>query len=154
NEDVAYWAEDDTGTVMVVRQPAGLNMIVGGSVGAGTLRRFQESDEFVAYMPLLLHRNPEDVAVVCFGTGRTSGLIARYPTVKRVEVAEVVGSTVTAGRTIFPDFNQSVLTNPKVTISIDDGFNFVKYNPKRFDVISVDPFTPRDPGSARLYTRD
>jgi spermidine synthase len=55
---------------------------------------------------------------------------------------------------VFASFNRGALSNPKVTTVLDDGFNFMKYGRNRYDVISLDPFTPRDPGSARLYTRE
>jgi spermidine synthase len=153
-EPVVYFKEESSGSLVATQLKDGVHLIVGGSVGAGSTPIYQRTDELLAYIPLLLHPSPRQVAVICFGTGRTTGLFAQHPAVESVDVVEIAQGAFDAGRDLFGSFNMNVLSNPKVRPVLDDGFNFLKYSPDRYDVISIDPFTPRDPGSARLYTRD
>lgn len=153
-QEVVYFGEAASESVLAVRGSDGIELIVGGSVGAGSALRFQRTDELLAYIPLLLHPDPRKVAVVGFGTGRTAGLYGEHPAVESVDVAEIAQGVLASGRDLFASFNRGVLSNPKVTAIVDDGFNFIKYAPDRYDIVSLDPYTPRDPGSARLYTRE
>jgi spermidine synthase len=154
NDEVVYFREGSSDSVLATRRPDGIQLIVGGSVGAGSTPPYQRTDELLAYIPLLLHSAPRDVAVVGFGTGRTSGLYAEHPVVERVDVIEIAEGALASGRDVFASFNRGALANPKVTTILDDGFNFMKYGRAAYDVVSLDPFSPRNPGSARLYTRD
>jgi spermidine synthase len=153
-QEVVYFKEGPSDSVLAVRRRDGIELIVGGSVGAGSTLRYQRTDELLAYIPLLLHQDPREVAVVGFGTGRTTGLYGEHPSVRHVDVVEIAQGALDSGRDVFAAFNRGALSNPKVTTILDDGFNFMKYGRNRYDVISLDPFTPRDPGSARLYTRE
>jgi spermidine synthase len=153
-DPVVYFWEGASGSLLATRLGDGIHLVIGGSVGAGSTPPYQRTDELLAYIPLLLHPAPRDVAVVGFGTGRTAGLYGEHPSVRRVDVVEIAQGAFDAGRDVFASFNRGVLANPKVRPVLDDGFNFMKYAPGRYDVVSIDPFTPRDPGSARLYTDD
>ena len=42
--------------------------------------------KLLAHVPILLKDNPEDILVVCFGTGQTTGAAAVHPKVKSVLV--------------------------------------------------------------------
>lgn len=153
-EKVVYFKEGSSASVMATEAENGISLNVGGTVGAGTLRSFRETTELLAYIPLLLHKDPRDVAVVGFGTGRTPGFYAQHPSVKHVDMVEISESVFEVGREFFSSYNQDVLNSPKAKAFIDDGFNFMKYTQNRYDVISLDPFTPHNPGSARLYSKD
>lgn len=153
-EPVVYFREGPSDSLLATRLRDGIQLIVGGSTGAGSTPVYQRTDELLAYIPLLLHSTPRDVAVIGFGTGRTAGLYGEHPSVRRVEVVEIAQGALDSGRDVFASFNRGVLSNPKVRTILDDGFNFMKYTPGRYDIISIDPFTPRNPGSARLYTRE
>lgn len=153
-EQVVYFKEGSSDSLLATRLRDGIHLIVGGNVGAGSTPTYQRTDELLAYLPLLLHPKPRQVAVICFGTGRTAGLFAQHPSVEGIDVVEVAQGSFDAGRAMFGGFNANVLSSPKVRPILDDGFNFMKYASSRYDVISIDPFSPRDTGSARLYTSD
>lgn len=154
DDEVVYFREGPSDSLLAIQEQDGVQLIIGGSVGAGSTLRYQRTDELLAYIPLLLHSSPRDVAVVGFGTGRTAGLYAQHPAVERVDVVEIAQGALASGHDVFAGFNGQVLVNPKVRTFLDDGFNFMKYQRAVYDVVSLDPFSPRDPGSARLYTRE
>ncbi|MFH1017707.1 MAG: fused MFS/spermidine synthase [Pseudomonadota bacterium] len=153
-KQIVYFSEGSTGAFMAFRTPEGIELMVGGTWGAGTTPSLTANNEMAGYLPLLLHPDPKDVAVICFGTGRTTSLFARNPRVRNVDVVEIMGEALVAGRKLFSHYNAGVLDSPKVNLVLDDGFNFMKYTPRRFDVIVVDPFMPRNQGSAMLYTKE
>ncbi|MFH1263860.1 MAG: fused MFS/spermidine synthase [Pseudomonadota bacterium] len=154
NAPVVYFSEGPSGTYLAYQAKDGIKLLVGGMYGAGSTPKLATGNEMAAYLPLLLHPSPTDVAAICFGTGRTSGLFARNPRVRRVDIVEIMEETIKGGEVLFSSYNQDVLHSPKVNVFLDDAFNFIKHTPRRYDVISVDAFMPRHAGSARLYTRD
>ncbi len=151
---VVYFHEGSTGSYLALQKQYGIEVMEGGEVGAGTTPPYITSNEMAAYLPLLLKPAPTDVVSICFGTGRTPGFMARDHRVRHIDAVEIMDEALKAGDTLFSTYNHHVLHSRKVSVILDDGFNFMKYTPRRYDVISVDPFTPRNAGAARLYSRD
>jgi len=80
------------------------------------------------------HSAPRDVLVIGMGSGSWSQVIANNPEVKKLTIVEINPGymQLIAER---PEL-ASVLTNPKVTIIIDDGQRWLRHNPdRRFDAV-------------------
>ena len=65
-----------------------------------------------AHVPILLVDQPDDVLVVCFGTGQTTGAAAIHPRVKSVDSLELSTSVINAGK-MFADQNHQALAQPQ-----------------------------------------
>ena len=65
----------------------------------------------------------------------------------------LIGSIIAAAQLFF-DINHGVLSNPKCTLSINDGRQFLLTTRSRFDVISVDLLWPQVAGAGSLYTKE
>jgi spermidine synthase len=84
----------------------------------------------------------------------TAGAVSLDPSVEQetiVEIEPIVPQTVS---TYFSGHNNSVATNPKVTVRIDDGRHFLLTTRERFDAITSDPLDPWVKGAATLYTQE
>jgi len=106
-----------------------------------------------AYVPILLRDNPEDVLVICFGTGQTTGAAGIMPGVKSVDSLELSASVVNAAPS-FQKENHDVVNNKKVNIILQDGRNHLLTTKKKYDVITGEPPPPRTAFTVNLYTRD
>ena len=106
-----------------------------------------------AHVPILLVDNPDDVLVVCFGTGQTTGAAGIHPLVKSVDSLELSSSVIRSGK-MFSDQNHNVLNNPKVNFVIQDGRNHLLTTSKLYDVITSEPPPPRTAFTVNLYTRE
>lgn len=154
NHKLLFFQEDSRGSYLAVETPKGVEVYAGGALGAGTFPRFHQNSELSAKLPLFTHPAPASVLAVCFGTGKTASFFAHLPETQSLTLVEIMNGAIEAGKTLFSDYNHRVLKSPKVQVIQDDGFNFLKYTPKTFDVISLDPYMPRNAGSARLYSRE
>ncbi len=105
-----------------------------------------------AHYPLLLHPDPEDVLVICLGTGTTLGSAGQYP-VSTLDSVELSPSVVAAGA-CFKEETHNILEDPRLTLYIDDGRNYLLGTPKRYDVITAEPMHPHLAGTVSLYTRE
>ena len=106
-----------------------------------------------AHVPILLVDQPDDVLVVCFGTGQTTGAAGLHPRVKTVDSLELSSSVIHSGK-MFADQNHEVLLNPKVNFVIQDGRNHLLTTHKLYDVITSEPPPPRTAFTVNLYTRE
>ncbi len=101
----------------------------------------------------LLHRRPDDVLMVCFGSGMASGVAARYPEVQSVRAVDLE-RMVLEGAELFRVENHSIVTDPKFTASIDDGRNYVYVSGNKWPVIVSDSLHPKSSDSWLLYTAE
>ena len=96
---------------------------------------------------------PDDILVICFGTGQTTGAAGLHPQVKKVDSVELSSSVIKAGK-MFADQNHNVLANPKVNFMIQDGRNHLLTTHKLYDVITSEPPPPRTAFTVNLYTKE
>jgi predicted membrane-bound spermidine synthase/tetratricopeptide (TPR) repeat protein len=154
-----YFEEGLTDTVAVFKDeygpldPDAKRLITNGiSMSASNMIATRYMKLF-AHVPILLVDQPDDVLVVCFGTGQTTGAAALHPTVKTVDSLELSASVIRAG-TVFADQNHDALNNPKVRFVIQDGRNHLLTTRKKYDVITAEPPPPRTAFTVNLYTKE
>jgi hypothetical protein len=105
-----------------------------------------------AHYPLLLHPDPQEVLVICLGTGTTLGSAGQYP-VSRIDCVELSASVVAAG-VCFTEETHNILGDPRVTVHVDDGRNYLLATTRTYDVITAEPMHPHLAGTVNLYTRE
>jgi spermidine synthase len=105
-----------------------------------------------AHYPLLLHPDPKDVLVVCLGTGTTLGSAGQFP-VAGIDCVELSPAVVDAG-VCFTEENHDILKDPRLTLQITDGRNYLLTTARNYDVITAEPMHPHLAGTVNLYTRE
>ncbi len=108
--------------------------------------------KMMAHVPMLLHPAPEDTLVIGFGMGTTFRSAISHG--RNVTVVELVDEVFDA----FPYFHEDAETvrgYSRGRMVVNDGRNFLKLTPDRYDVITVDPPPPIDgAGVNHLYSLD
>ena len=105
------------------------------------------------HIPGLLARSLDRVAVIGFGTGLTTGAIARYRETKSVDVVEI-SDTIIKDAHFFDKYNGGVSMNPKVHFNEMDAFRFLTGTHENFDVIISEPSNPWVAGVENLYSAE
>ena len=118
--------------------------LVGGSAYATGARA-------LAQIPLLLHPAPRKVFFIGMGTGITAGGALDFP-VAEVVVSEYVPEVVAAARVYFQPYLNGLLDDPRVRIVCEDGRNYLRCKPDRYDVIIGDLFYPEQ--ASRLFAKE
>lgn len=150
---IIYHGEGVAHNVDIFRSGGITTMSINGGGEADTSYAARRQFILKAHLPLLLHPDPKDVAVVGLGLGITLSATNRNPNVQHIEVIELTREMVTAQRYL-EDVSGGVLHSPKVHVRIDDGRNFMAMTDRRFDMITADPIHPRNTGVGYLYTRE
>ena len=160
---VLHYEEGVAGVVKVATDvyDRKLLSINGWSVaGTGTPNRdvalvndYPEVQKMLAHLPMLLHAAPRRALVIGFGAGGTVWSLSRYAALERIDVVEFVPGVIRAA-SFFPEVNHGVLADPRVSVTIDDGRNYLLVTPHTYDVVSVDTLDPKHAGNGNLYTRE
>ena len=152
--DIIYHGEGVSHTVDMIRSPNGNTiMMINGNIEADTTLLQRRHFILKGHLPLLLHEDPADVAIVGLGLGITLGATARHPTVDRIRLVELSPHIVEAHAYI-REVTGDVLASPKIDLRIDDGRNFMAMSDESFDMITADPIHPRITGVGYLYTKE
>ena len=149
--------EDSPGGEVTVFQnrdmPSAIIIDVGGSQASTTTPEGCLKNRLMAYYPLLMHPEPRNVCVICFGTGITAGTAAAFPTVEHLDCIEI-NATVTEAASCFIEHNHGVLANSVTRLIIEDGRNHLLGTDMLYDVITEEPMHPALAGVVSLYTRE
>jgi spermidine synthase len=109
--------------------------------------------KIMAHLPLLLHQNPKEMLIVCFGMG-TTVRSARVHKQIQCDVVELVPEVYDCLPYFHAD-GPAILSDPRIHRYADDGRNFLLMRSKQYDVITMDPPPPVwSAGTVNLYTEE
>lgn len=101
----------------------------------------------ISLIPLCIHPNPENVLIVGGGDGGVAREVAKHPGVKMVHQVEIDGRVVELSKQYLPNMACG-FDSPKVTLTVGDGFEFMKQHTGQFDVIITDSSDPVGPAES------
>lgn len=105
-----------------------------------------ERDEFsyqemMTFVPLTSHPNPKSVLIIGGGDGGVAREVAKFPSVEKVVQCEIDAKVVEVSKKFLP-FIAKGFDDPKLTLHIGDGLDFVSKCENEFDVIITDSSDP------------
>jgi spermidine synthase len=117
-----------------------------------------EKDEFfyhenLVHLAALTHPKPVRALIVGGGDGGSAEELLKHPSVESVTLAEIDAAVVAISRKYLGAVHHGALDDPRLTLQIGDGFEFVRTAPGRYDLIVLDLTDPGGPSEA-LYTPD
>jgi len=116
-----------------------------------------EQDEFVyhdmlAHVPMAVNPDIENVLIIGAGDGGMVRELARYDSIKRMDMVEIDKMVVDAAREHLP-FTAHRLDDPRLNLFYEDGLRFVRKHKDVYDLIVVDSTDPIGPGEG-LFTKE
>jgi len=159
--DLLYYRDGLSTTVTVERWGSHLSMKNNGKVDASNGDDMPTQIMVAAY-PLLLHPRAGrdlDVAIVGFGSGVTVGAALQFP-VRHIDAMELERDVVEAAVDYFSDVNHMPRSKetfpyvdvPRLSLTSDDGRNFLASTSHRYDAILSEPSNPWITGVSDLFT--
>jgi spermidine synthase len=115
-----------------------------------------EKDEFfyhenLVHVAALTHPHPERALIVGGGDGGSAEELLKHPSIAAVTLAEIDVAVVDIARKYLPSVHGGALDDPRLTLKIGDGFEYVRSATARYDLIVLDLTDPGGPSEA-LYT--
>lgn len=109
-------------------------------------------NEMIAHIPMISHPCPKNVLIIGGGTGASTKEVLKHNTVEHVVVVDIDEVVVNTCKEYLPEI-ASGLNDPKVTVEIENAFEYIKNTDKKFDVILISSPDPLGPGVGE-YTSD
>jgi spermidine synthase len=137
---------------MVKKAPEGfLFLRNNGKTDAST---DQDLDDLhlIGILPMLLHKDPQDVLVIGMGSGITAGSVISYP-VKQLDIVDIEPA-VFAAAGYFGDYNNQVLKDPRVKTIATDARGYLMHQRQLYDVITSQPSNLWVKGNASLFSQE
>ena len=115
-----------------------------------------EADEFfyhecMTHPAALVHPNPESSLVIGGGDGGSTEELLKHPNVRRIVMAELDPVVIDVSKQWLGAIHKGAFNDPRLEVSIGDGFEFVKSTTERFDMIVLDLTDPDTP-AFHLYS--
>lgn len=148
-ENTEFLEEGVSATVGVAKHEADRYLTVNGIIVAQALPHDLWDLVTKAHLPMLIHPDPANVALVGLGAGISLGATEAYD-LDRLDCIEISPEVVRASAH-FTEFNGNGLADPRLNLLINDGRHYLMTTPHRYDVINVDPI---DPPICTLYSQD
>jgi spermidine synthase len=134
------------------------------TVPFGTLFRLDghfmtsEKDEFfyhenLVHTAAIAHPAPERALIIGGGDGGSAEELLKYPTMKSVTLVEIDLAVIDIARKYFGAIHRGALSDPRLTIKVEDGLAYVRRASETYDLIVLDLTDPGGP-SEPLYTAD
>jgi spermidine synthase len=142
-------------SVVRVRTPGeeeSLSLILNNKyILGGTKPAFAANQRAQTIVPMSIHPNAKSVFYLGMGTGITADTALRYD-VDKVTVCELVPEVVLAARLYLADHVRRLFNDPRASVVIEDGRNYLLGKQERYDLIIGDLFLPWKIGIGNLYT--
>ena len=109
-------------------------------------------DEMITHVPMAVHPNVQDVLVIGAGDGGVVRELARYESIRRIDLVEMDEQVLDACRRYLPG-NACRLDDDRVHIYFDNALRFIRRKHAQYDLIIVDSTNPFGP-SEGYFTRE
>lgn len=121
----------------------GLCMLLDGIIQC-TARDEFSYQEMISFLPICAHPSPKQVLIIGGGDGGVAREVVKHPLVETVHQVEIDDRVVELSKRFLPTMACG-LDNPKVNLIIGDGFEYMKNNKNKFDIIITDSSDPVGP---------
>jgi spermidine synthase len=153
--DFIYVGEGMTASVAVSQLSNGvLNYHNAGKVQASSEPQDMRLQRMLGHLTTLLPPHPGSVLVIGCGAGVTAGAVSIDPELGHETIAEIEPLVPKVVSKYFGAHNFNVISNPKVSVEIDDARHFILTTTQKFDAVTSDPLDPWVKGAATLYTKE
>jgi len=155
HNEIQFYREGRTGTATVTRNVVSdcRTVFINGVGEVPLLYSAKICFKMLGDLAPMLHPNPEEVLMICFGGGIAAGATTQMPEVKHLSIVDLESSVVKAA-TLLHKENNGLLSNPKTHIVIDDGRNYIMTSNRKWPVIISDSTHPKSSDSWVLYTKE
>ena len=146
-QDILFDGRSAFQRIQIASSPMFGRMLILDDAVQTTERDEYTYHEMLAHLPLLTHPAPRRVLIIGGGDGGTLEETLKHP-IEHAALVEIDQDVVTVSRRFLPGISGGAFDDPRTSLVIADGIEFVRTASERFDVILVDSTDPKGPGLA------
>lgn len=153
-------AEDAAGVSAIVPGPSASSgyLVMAGGLGLSAIPygTVYGAHTVLGALPILLHPDPQRVAVIGLGSGETIFAVSAAPGVREIVGIEIIPSQAELLRlheTHHPYAGlHAVLNDARIRLVVADGRAHLRRDPEKYDVIEADALRPSSAYAGNLYS--
>jgi spermidine synthase len=146
---IAFTEGRDSTVSVLEHRDGGAALVIDGFV-ASNEHAVSHYMDWMGYLPMVLHENPETALVICFGTGQTANAV-RQENPKRLDIVELDRNVYSMAN--YFEKNENVLEDKRVNPIVMDGRAWLRRTRQSYDVITLEPMPPNFAGVNALYSQ-
>ncbi len=151
--NILFWRDGIASNVAIIQFPdQQISLLTNGHIDASTGRTDMSTQALLPTIPLLVKGNATEVGDVGWGSGTTMGYSLLFP-IKKMVCAEIEPAVIETSKW-FHQVNLAPEKDPRLTITYNDGRNYMMATDETFDVITSEPSNPWQAGVCNLYTQE
>lgn len=152
-DELIYYKEDiRSGTVSVISKKGVKTLLTNGKFeGNDGFERFDQ--EMAEAIPAMLVNSYNRALNIGIGTGNALAVLGHLP-FKELFAMDISPGIIEAADLHFRHINKGIFQDPRITLAIEDGRDFLTRNSKPFDLITMQLTSIWFKGSGNLYTRE
>lgn len=157
--ELLFYRDGATASISVVQQPGAAIISTNGKPDAGlsSSGHAPSADEVTMLMlgalPLAAHPEPQEIAVIGWGSGLSTHTLLGSTVPKRVDSIEIERA-VWEGAAAFMDRNARAYLDSRSQVHFEDAREFFARGQRRYDVVVSEPSNPWVSGVASLFTQE
>jgi predicted membrane-bound spermidine synthase len=152
----ALLAEDASGVSAILAEGGGRRYRLSVNGKGNSHLPFGGAHSYLGALPVLIHRAPEDVALIGLGSGDSAWAAACRRETRSVTVFELLRSQPELLRQLLLRYPyeplRRLLGDGRVRLVLDDGRSSIEHEGRLYDMIEADALRPRSAGSGNLYS--
>lgn len=157
--ELLFYRDGATASIAVIKQSGATVISTNGKPDAGIAGPTQPAspDEItmvmLAALPLAVHPQPEDIAVIGWGSGLSTHTLLGSPVPRRVDTIEIERA-MWEGAKLFEPRNARAYLDLRSEAHFEDAREFFARGQRRYDVVLSEPSNPWVSGVASLFTHE
>jgi spermidine synthase len=152
-DEVPFVRDDIHGGVTTVTKLRGVYTLYTNGKFQGNTGWEMHAQRFFAHYPSIFVSKFEQALIIGLGTGTTLGTIAAYPW-QKIELVEISPAIIDAADQYFRSVNNGAIHDPRLTLHLGDGRNFLLVEQRKYDLISMELSSIWFAGAASLYSQE
>ena len=136
-DQVKFYDEGLMSTVKVYEKRNELIMSIDGTKIASTEQSLLQKEKMIGHLPFFLSKDLKNVLAVGLASGISVDAMAKHQEVQNIDCVELIKPVFEAAK-LFKSYNGDLLSNEKVHFYENDIYAFLKFQDKKYDLISSD----------------
>lgn len=144
--------EGPDSTVTVVEKPdRSRHLMIDGFSASSTAVLGGQYRTWMGALPMLLHPEPKDCLVICFGVGQTAHAL-RLEEPRSLDIVDVSAAVFEMAGHF--SRNHGILEDERVSHHVMDGRAWLRRTDRVYDIVTLEPMPPNFAGVNSLYCRE
>ena len=150
-EEILYHKRSKYQDVLVFRSTTYGTVLVLDGVIQVTERDEFSYQEMIAHIPIFAHSDPKHVLCIGGGDGGVLRELCKHQYIETITICEIDADVISVSKQYLPALSCGY-NDPRVTVHVGDGFEFLKNHLNVYDVIITDSSDPVGPANVLFET--